>query len=254
MPREATHPVRTLEKTLAIMEALKERRVAGVTELAESLEFSKSVVHNHLRTLEEHEYVRREADGYRLGLKFLDYGGEIRNGVRLYNHVGPEINKLTDETGELVSVMTEEFGEGVYLYRLMGEQAVGLDTYAGYRVPIHCTAPGKAILASLPDERVDAILEQRGLPAVTPHTITDEARLREELERIRNREYATDDGERVEGLRCVAAPVQARDGEVLGAISIAAPTSRLRGARFEAEIPEHVLGAVNVIELRIQHA
>uniref|UniRef100_UPI003EB6AA54 IclR family transcriptional regulator domain-containing protein n=1 Tax=Halarchaeum sp. P4 TaxID=3421639 RepID=UPI003EB6AA54 len=82
-----------------------------------------------------------------------------------------------------------------------------------------------------------------------PATITDEEELFAELERTRERGYAIDDEERLPGLRCVAAPVLGDAGGVLGAVSIAGPTNRFRGERFEVDLPERLLETVNIIEL-----
>jgi DNA-binding IclR family transcriptional regulator len=112
---------------------------------------------------------------------------------------------------------------------------------------------GKAILAHFPEKRVRDILDRHGLPKITEHTVDDEETLFEELEQIRQQGYARDLEERVRGMRCVAAPIL-RDGEVLGAVSVSGPASRMQGERFETEIPDHVMGTANVIEVNITYS
>lgn len=254
MGRKAKHPVRTTAKTLELVEALKEVDRAGVTELADRLGMGKSTVHNHLSTLEEYEYVTRSGDEYELGLRFLELGGHTRNRMKLFQMAKPEIENLAAETGELANVATEEFGECVYLYRSKGDRAVELDTHLGLRMTMHNTALGKAMLAYLPEERVDRILEKHTLTPMTAHSTTDSDELRSQLSEVRERGYALDLEERLEGLRCVAAPVRDSSGSVLGAISISAPTNRLKGDRLQSEIPDLVVSAANVIELNIAHS
>lgn len=253
MKPNAKHPVRTSEKTLRIIEALKERDETRLTDLADHLDMGASVVHNHLSTLEEHGYVLRDDDQYRLGLKFLELGGYTRNQEELYKVAEPEIERLAEETGELVNLMTEDRGLGVYLKRSKGTDAVDLDTYAGMRVHLQTTALGKAILAYTPGERVDEIVEYHGLPRVTERTITDRDELDEALERVRERGYAHDDGERLQGLRCVAAPIKNDENLAIGAISISAPANRLKNHQFEEEFPEMIQGAANVVELNLKY-
>jgi DNA-binding IclR family transcriptional regulator len=253
MRHEAKHPVKTTEKTLEILELLKELDEAGVSELADRLDMGKSAVHNHLSTLREHHYVTKSEEKYRLGLKFLDLGGYTRSQMRLFRTAEPELSDLAQETGELVNIMCEEYGMGVYLVRWKGDQAVDIDTYTGRRTHLHTTALGKAILAHLPQSRVEAIVELHGLPAVTQHTTTDPDTLQDELDRVRERGYAVDDEERINGLRCVAAPVLDKDDTVLGAISVAAPTSRMTGERFRTEIPNAVQSTTNVVELNYKY-
>jgi DNA-binding IclR family transcriptional regulator len=105
----------------------------------------------------------------------------------------------------------------------------------------------------MPDEAVDEVIDARGLPPLTEHTITDEATLREELADIREEGVAFDDEERVRGLRSVAVPIRTEAGEVVGAISVAGPTSRLDGDRFASTLPRRLLSAANVIELNVTY-
>lgn len=109
-----------------------------------------SAVHNHLSTLAEHGFVTKTGEEYHLSLKFFELGGFTRNQVDLFKIAEPEIERLAEETGELVNLMTEERGMGVYLKRSKGQDALDLDTYVGMRVHLHTTALGKSILAHLP--------------------------------------------------------------------------------------------------------
>ena len=250
MTKRAKHPVRTTEKSLAIIEELNRSGEARVTALANELDMGKSAVHNHLSTLEKHGYVVKDDDAktYRLSLKFLDIGGQIRSEIDVYKVAEPKVEELAEKSGELVHLVVEEDGKGVYICRSKGEQAVDLDTYIGCRHHMHSTAFGKAILSHLPRERVDEIIDRHGLPAVTPRTITDRDELYEELERTRERGFAVDDEERLEGLRCIAAPIRF-DSDVIGAISVSGPTARIDDDWESNEFVSELQRAVNVIEL-----
>lgn len=247
--------LRTTENTIRVVKTLKDLDRAGVTELANELEMSKSTVHDHLATLKKHNYVTSYDDGtYELGLGFFEIGEYARKRRKIYEIAKPEVQALAGETGELANLMVEEHGRGVYLYRARGENAVTLDTHTGKRRYLHNTALGKAILAHLPESRVDEILDQHGLPAATKNTITDRDLLKKKLETIRDNGIAYCGQERVEGLQCVAAPILSNDDRVLGAVSVAAPTTRMKGERFEEEIPELVLQAANVIEINVTYS
>ena len=250
---DAKHPVRTTEKTLALVDELMDRGPCGVTELAAELDMGKSAVHNHLSTLQSHGYAVQTGDEYRIGLKFLEVGGHTRKSMEFYQVAEPEVESLADETGELANLLVEEQGMGVYLMRSKGERAVDLDTYAGLRTPLHTTGLGKAILAYLPESRVERIVDRRGLEPATSRSIDDSEELFETLAEVRERGYAIDDGERLEGLRCIAAPVRASTGEVLGSISVSAPASRVSDDDLHGELAELVLSAANVIELNINY-
>lgn len=245
--------VKTAQTTFRILEALKERNGATVTELTESFDLSKSSIHNYLSTLEQDGYVVKDDNTYRVGLRLLDLGGHARRHRHIYDIAKDEVTSLADETGEMANLLVEEKGRGVYLHRANGKNAVKTDSYIGQRVYLHNTALGKAILAHLPEERVDEILDQHGMPRTTPNTITDRDELFAELERVREEGVAFDDEARVKGLRCIAVPIVNNDDTVEGAISVSGPTSRLQDERFEEELPEKLKNAANVIELNITY-
>lgn len=252
MKQPAKNPVETTKKSFRLVETLKDCDGAGVTELADRLGMSKSVVHNHLSTLREEGYVLKRDGEYRLSLKFLELGGYTRKQMDLYRAARPEVNQLADESGELVNLLTESQGMGVYLYRAKGDRAVDLNTYTGYRTHLHSTALGKCLLANMSDERVEEIIDQHGLPAATENTITDRETLYDRLDRVADQGYAIDDAERLEGLRCVAAPIEDTQ-TVLGAISVSAPVGRLSRDQAESEVKDQIQDAANVVELKVRY-
>jgi DNA-binding IclR family transcriptional regulator len=254
MNEKANHPVKALEKTVAIVDLLKRRRGARLGTVADDLAMNKSTVHNHLSTLREHEYVVKEGDQYRLSLQFLTVGGTLRQEIELYEAAKPKLDDLAAETGELVTLATPERGLAVVLYRAKGEHAVDIDTHVGSEVPLHSSGLGKAILAHLPESRVETILAERGMPAATPNTITDEATLSEELTQVTQRGYAYDDEERWRGLGCVSAPIRSDDGTVRGAVSISAPKSRIDTEAAREAYADEVLNAANIVELSVTYS
>lgn len=249
-----TNRVKTTAKSFRIIQCLKTLDGARVTDLADELGMGKSTVHNHLRTLVDEGYVIQRDEAYHLGLQFLELGGYIRNQMDVYELAEPEVKTLAEQTDELANFAVPERGKAVYIYRSKGSRAVDLDTYAGMRAYMHNTALGKAILAHLPRNRVESILDHHGMPAETDNSITDRERLAEELERVRSEGYAQDHEERLGGLRCVAAPIKSTDDVVRGAISVAAPKSRMKDERYNEEIPEMVRSAANVIELNLKYS
>ena len=176
--------IQAVDRAFDIVESLNELGGAGVSELARDVGLPKSTVHNHLTTLERAEYVVHQGDEYRVSLKFLSVSETARSQHRLYEVARSEVDQLAEQTGEISAVMAEEHGRGVFIYRSRGSDAARIDTCIGDRVPIHCTALGKAILAFLPEARRTEIIDRRGLPAVNSNTITDRDRLLAELEEI----------------------------------------------------------------------
>lgn len=251
--KPAKNPIQAAQTTVRLIETLRGLDGARVTELADELDHPKSSIHNYLSTLREEGYVLKDGNEYHVSLRFLEVGSLARKRRRIYDIAKSEVADMARKTGELANLLVEEHGKGVYLYRDQGDKAVQVDSYTGQRVHLHNTALGKAILANLPRERVDRILDEFGLPETTEHTITNRQTLYDELEEIRQRGVAFDDEERLAGLRCVAAPILDRNETVEGAISVAGPSSRFQGERFREELPEHILDAKNIIELNITY-
>lgn len=246
--------MKTVKRSYEIIDALREKKRAGITELAEELGLSKSTVHEHLQTLVELEFVHRRNHEYEISLQYLDYGGYVRRNTEIYPDGWPEVQSLALETGEHANLMVEEFGKGRYIYIAEGENSAKLDTYTGMAVYLHATALGKAILSQLPADYADEIFDKRGLPKLTKNTITDREELVDELESVRRQGYAADREERTTGVRCIASPIRGVNGEVYGSVGVSGPTSRFRGNRFEEELPDLVQRAANVIELNIANA
>jgi DNA-binding IclR family transcriptional regulator len=254
MGEDARHPVKALEKTVAIVETLQETGPAHLREIASELDMNKSTVHNHLSTLREHEYVVKDGDTYELSLRFLTIGGVLRDDIELLEAAQPKIDDLAAKTGELVTLATVERGIGVVLYRAAGENAVEIDTHIGAQVPLHNSALGKAILGHMPAERVEEIIAERGLPGETPNTITERETLQAELETVADRGWAYDDEERWRGLRCVAAPILADDGDVKGAVSLSIPRSRMATEEKRTMYADEVENTANLIELSLTYS
>lgn len=123
----------------------------------------------------------------------------------------------------------------------------------GTYTSLHDISAGKAILAYLPEERVDAIVANVGLERKTHNTITDRQELARELEATRDRGVAFNFEESMEGLHAVGAPIRKVDGGVYGAISIGGPAHRLPEDLLREELGPLILGAANEIEINIRH-
>ena len=254
MGREARNAVKSIETAFDVLDALMELDGAGSTELARYFDMPKSTVHNYLSTLLQEELVVKDGATYRVGIRFLEYGAYARQQVNIFEIARPEIDKLAQSTGELANLMIDQHGRGSYLHRARGENAVMVEAHVGTRVTLHSTGLGKAILAHLPEERVEEIVEIHGLEPCTPNTIADRDSLFEELSTIREQGLAFDDEERLRGLRCVAAPVLSNNGRVLGAVSVSGPTNRVRGEYLRDELAQRLKETVNVIELNVTYS
>ena len=242
------YAIEAVTKALDVVEALWMLDGAGVTELADHLGMSKSTVHSHLATLRQKGYVVADDGTYRLGFRFLNFGEYVKRSEPLYEAAQPIIEELARETEERVFCMVEQQGLATVICAATGERSVRMDTRVGTHSYMHCSAAGKAILAHLPDERVDEIVDRWGLQRFTDQTVTDRDRLREHLQAGRERGFFVNREEYQRGVTAIGAPVLGED-RVLGAISIVGPAIRLRGDWSETDLPDHLLSAANRTEI-----
>ncbi|WP_226008383.1 IclR family transcriptional regulator [Natrinema salinisoli] len=246
--------IKSVETTLEIIDVLKQKNGATVSELAAAIGMSKGTVHKHLATLREHDYVVNNSGNYQVGLRFLDIGGYTLCQFDGINQIESKLKEIADEIGETVQFSTEQHGRSVVLAWETGPKGVYSRARLGKRFYMHQTAGGKAILANLPKQRVEAIIDQHGLPPATDSTITTESELFEELETISNRGYAFNKAESTDGLHAVGVPLMGPEGGVLGAFAVAGPSHGMYGNRFEDKIPNVMQSAVNEIELNLTYS
>ena len=200
----------------------------GISDLAKRLGLAKSTVHRLASTLLDQGMLEQNAgDGkYRLGLALFELGTLVRRKMDFTMEARPFLRTLMEKTGETVHLAILDHDSVLYIISMESKQALRMGSKVGTRVPVHCTAVGKALLAFQPEPEIARIIA-RGLAASTPNTIADPHALQRELASVRARTYAIDDEESEVGLRSIAAPVRNDSGNVIAAISIAGPVHRM---------------------------
>jgi DNA-binding IclR family transcriptional regulator len=232
----STATLTTLDRGLQILELLasgETRSGLTLTELGRAFGMHRSTLSRFLVTLRARGYIGRDSgsERYVIGPRGLILARAYLDRLEI-RHVGrPALAALCARTGELVHFVILDQGDAITVERIEGVHPTTLQTDLGARRPAYCTASGKAILAYLDPDEVERELPLK-MTAFTQRTITSVARMHAELANVRRQGYAIDDEERIEGLRCVAAPLFGSSG-VLGALSLAAPVSRVELARFE---------------------
>jgi DNA-binding IclR family transcriptional regulator len=248
MARNNSRTLKTTERSFDVAEALKELDGARVTEVADYLGISKSVVHGHLSTLLQRGYLVKEGDEYHLGLRFANLGEYAKTRKSAFSNVKQMATDLAAETNLESDFIVDENGRGVYLKTEIGTTDPNLYPAVGDRVYLHSTAAGKSILANYPRARVESVIDRWGLPAQTENTITDREELLERLETVRELGYGINKGENKPGIRAVGSCVTAPDGSILGAVAVSGPKYRMKGEYFREELPKIVLRYVEELE------
>jgi len=254
MMETSENTIQSVETSFEVIEVLRRLNGAGVTEIAERLDIPVSTTYNHLSTLRQKGYVSKSDGEYYVGLQFVYLGDHAKNRLDIFNVGEHYIERLAEKTEEVANLMVESGGFGIYLKVARGDDALNLESYSRRREYLHCTAAGKAILAFESEQNVNSVIETHGLVGFTDRTITTREQLDEEFEQIRDDGYSFDDRERLDGLRCVAAPLLTEEEDVIGAISVSGPTTRMNRDRFREELPEIVYNTARAIEIEMNHS
>jgi DNA-binding IclR family transcriptional regulator len=248
--------VKSVSKAADIIEQLRKVQGGTVSEVADGVDLSVASVHSHLATLKQRGYVIQHENTYNLGPQLLTLGEHVRHNSSLYNASKEQVEQLANESGECAHLITEHDGNLYSIYEWFGANAVAVEFHNNKRERplnhLHCTASGKAILAELPEEKIDSIFGDGELPKKTKQTITNRETLLEELADIRERGHAIADEEQMQGIRAVGASIKRSDVTVEGAISVSGPASRLSGERFREELPNRVTHMANICEVNLQ--
>jgi IclR family acetate operon transcriptional repressor len=181
-------------------------------------------VHRLLKTLVALGYVRQlPSRRYALGPRLIRLGENAGRALGAAAH--PFLAELVDSTGETANLAMRESDLVVYVAQVPSRHAMRMFTEIGRRVLPHCTGVGKALLSKLSDDEVKAIVQRVGMPALTDRTITDLDALLADLELIRARGWAEDNGEQEIGVRCLAVPVVGTG--IAAALSVSGPEARI---------------------------
>ena len=209
----------------------------SVAELSQALDLHRSIVYRILCTFEQRGIVTRNGTGrhYRLGLKLVELANAVLAGIDLRQAAHPVMERLVRETSETAFLTVISSDESVCIHRIESPQRIRVTLAIGKRYPLYAGASNKLLLAYLPAERITEIIAQ-GLKQLTPNTITDPDRLREDLAKIRRRGWAFSVGELTPGVAAIAAPLRDSNGEVVAALSIGGLASRFGEDRLQTLI------------------
>lgn len=234
----STGTVQSVERAIAILEFLARNEWAGVTDVGHALGVHKSTAFRLLNTLESRGLAERNlhTGKYRLGfgLVHLAHAVTVEHDVTRQAQVGCEW--LAEHSEETVTLSVLEAYESVTIDQILSTSTVASRSWLGRRTPLHCTAPGKVLLAALDDDERESIIAGPH-ERYTDFTIVDAEALREEIDHVRAHGYASTYQEFEEGLSAAASPVYGTDGSVVAAIGLSGPSYRLDEEQLAASAP-----------------
>ena len=218
------------DRTLAILELLgRHRKGLQVSEIARELSLPVNSVTRIVETMLHRGWLYRREDARRhvLTNRVADLTRPQVNDKSLSVCAWESLKWLRDETGETAQLLVMSNQKATVLEQCASDQAIKVSGKVGHRVPMYSCAPGKAILAALPADELEGYLDAVQLKAFTRHTLATREALTADLETIRERGYALDMEEGIEGIRCVAAVILDEYHYPVAGMTVIGPVFRL---------------------------
>jgi IclR family pca regulon transcriptional regulator len=217
---------------------------------------SRSTTHRYVITLARLGYLEQGARRkYSLALRVTELGTSAMNATSLHEHAHPYLEELRARTGFTVSVSVLDGPEILILDRLRGarrgQQLVDLGLAPGSRLAVHCTASGKLLLASQPDQLQREWMAELHLTKQAPNTVRSKAALRQELQRLRGESLVVANEELAPGLYAIAAPIRSSTREVAAAAAMSAHSSMISLEELIDALGPHLVSTADRISARL---
>lgn len=244
--RATTDRVQSVDRVFTLLEHLADAGGSlSLSELAVRSELPMPTTHRLVRSLVNSGHLRQESSRrYAIGPRMIRLGESASR--MLGSWATPALAGLVEKYGETTNMAMLEGDACVYVAQVPSPRAMRMFTEVGRFVLLHCTGVGKAILSTLPDEQVLAILARTGMPPRTERTLTTPKAALAALAEIRERGYAVDDGEQEAGVRCVAVPIPGLPFSA--ALSVSGPDSRVTLDQVPRIAPDAQAAARSVSE------
>jgi len=223
--------IKSIEKGLTLLEFLSNNeKEMGVTEISKELQMRTSTIHRMLNTFKSRGYIiqNKQTSKYSLGFQLYVLGCKVQSAMNLVESVTPFLRKLSYHTKESINFAILEGTETVSLCKIESSELLKTDIKIGARLPAHCTAVGKALLAFLPEREFEILYINitEKLHSPTPNSISSVMELKKCLKKIKKDGYAIDEGELNIGINCFAVPILNKNGKSVAGISITGSSLR----------------------------
>jgi DNA-binding IclR family transcriptional regulator len=241
--------VQSVDRTLTILEVLSDCNDGlGITEISSLVNLHKSTVHRLLSTLIYKGYVVQdeESSKYKITFKLFELGSKKVHKLDLLEISRPYTKMLMESVNEVVHLIIREETDIVYIDKVEANNTISMASRIGKRNPMYCTATGKAILAYLPEEEIREVWNKSKIVKLTKKTNTDFILFKKELQEVKKNGYAIDDEENEIGVKCVGAPIFDMNGDVVAAISVTGPVTRITDDKIDF-ISNEVMQCTNLI-------
>jgi DNA-binding IclR family transcriptional regulator len=237
--KEVSYFIKSVNNALELLEQFNvDSDELGVTELSKRLNLHKNKVFRLLATLETKGYIEQNntRENYRLGLKSLELGQAFIKQLGFVRSAKPFLKEIVEKCNETAYLGIIRQNSSLYVDVEEANQIVKVVNRVGCRLPIHCTAIGKAQVAYASEEELEKLGILDNMERFTPNTIVDKAKFMKHLKEVTRQGYALDNEEYDLGVKCIGVPLRDYTGRVVGGISVSSPSFRMTDELLEAEI------------------
>ncbi len=225
--KKTKYKVQSVDRALQILTCFSLKKPElSLIEICDMTELPKPTVFRLLSALESAQFIERTTDKqrYSVGIRVFELGNIYLSNLSIEQILAPAMQRITREFNIACNLAILDDGQVMYIASTNTSSPFQYGPIIGYRHYIHCSALGKALVFDLADDEISAILEQRGMPALSPNTITQPAKYFENLKQSRKLGYAVDDQEGAIGIYCLAVPIRNQLGKVIAALSVSGPS------------------------------
>lgn len=219
--------IQSVSRAISILRCFNNNEELGVTEISKIMMLHKSTIFGLISTLEINGLLEKNdiTGKYRLGIELFRLGSKVNLNLRkIAMPYLEEMVRVYHETTNLVILNDDNV---VYLEKVEGTRSMFISTVVGGKLPLYCTAVGKAILAGIPEDELTDKIDEMVFKKFTDNTINDKKVLLKSIDNVKKRGYAEELEEFQIGLTCVAAPIYNHIGNAFAAISISIPSNRM---------------------------
>jgi IclR family transcriptional regulator, acetate operon repressor len=229
-----TYPIASVDNALKLLLLFGHRPTVRLSEASAYLDVAHSTAHRLLAMLAYHGFVRQDptTKAYAPGRALVEVGLAVVHRMDIRTTARPVMQNLKDKTGETVHLAVLEGVDVRYLDCVESDKALRVTSRTGTLLPAHCTSVGKALLAACTPQEFDALFPDGStLAAISSGSIRVLSVLKQHLEEVRKRGYATNRGESEEGVASVAVAVRNHGNRPVAGLSVAAPFVRMNNRR-----------------------
>jgi IclR family transcriptional regulator, pca regulon regulatory protein len=256
-PRPGDSYVQSFARGLEVIRSFSaSARAQTLTQVAARSGLTRAGARRILLTLESLGYVHTDGKLFNLTPRILDLGFAYLSSMPIWNLAEPVMETLVEQVRESCSAAVLDGSDIVYVLRVPTHKIMSISLGVGSRLPAYCTSMGRVLLASLPEQNLEQLLESLDRPQRTKHTVTDVGELMSKIAQVRKQRWSLVNQELEEGLVSMAAPLTNRAGQTVAALNISGQANRTSARVMqETMLPQLLAAAKNISQLlALQHA